>query len=121
MSNIWMEIAQNVGLSISAGSMFVKLGVYLLCTPALIFGILSTKKKKQSKKTVRLGKGEDNIEEIAAATGLALHLHMDETAAAIGLALHLYKDKQKSGRLTINRIPFSPWKQAGRTRSMERL
>ncbi len=64
-------------------------------------------------------KKKANMEEVAVAIGVALDLHMHEVAAAAGLAIHAQSGS--TGRLTIKRIPYSPWRDIRRARSMERL
>ncbi len=65
-------------------------------------------------------KKRKNTEEVAVAVGVALQLHTSEVAAAIALALHLH-NSGSTGKLTIKRISYSPWRDIKRARSMERL
>ena len=47
--------------------------------------------------------------------------NLDEIAAAIGLALHIYKSQHGSNEIKINRAMSSSWKQSQRAIAMQRM
>ena len=115
---MWSDLLQNVykanGFVLSiVGMTVVFCGLLTLFVTMLVLKVTTTG-RKEKKMTAQADKTDVTIEEEE-------EMDMDEVAAAIGLALNFHVLRNSPKKMTIKRLSRSSWKESLRARAMERL
>jgi len=118
MTSIWTEFAQRIDAGSGGTLAIIGMGVVFTGLLTLFFAMLILEKTMIYIEHRKKEKMPSSSATLILETN---ELNMDEVAAAIGLALHLYKIRHSSREIKIKQLSHSQWKQSHRARALERL